>query len=284
MLEKLRRLQYGARIKLYSGDQMSVVEIRGRRTQFLRGGFGPPLLYLHTGIGETSWLPFHQALSRRFDLIAPAHPGFALSASDAELERVDDLVFHYLDLLDYLKLDRVHLVGASIGGWIASELALRYPSRVDHLVIVDACGLASDSSPPDPLFESLDATSLRRLLFNDPDSFAGELLFPDVDPPGKLGLVGRALSPVHWSHDLSFHRLERHLPRISSPTLIIWGANDAVYPVQTSERFRAAIANSAVQVIERCGHLPMFEQENRFVSAVTRFLNAGQDTFTKPPS
>jgi hypothetical protein len=74
MLEKLKRLQYGARIKLYSGDQMNVVEIGGRRTQYLRGGSGAPLLYLHTGIGETNWMPFHQALSRNFDVIAPAHP------------------------------------------------------------------------------------------------------------------------------------------------------------------------------------------------------------------
>jgi pimeloyl-ACP methyl ester carboxylesterase len=274
MLEKLRRLQYGARIKLYSGDQMNVVDVRGRRTQFLRGGSGTPLVYLHTGIGETSWLPFHQALSRHFDLIAPAHPGFALSANDDELERIDDLVFHYLDFLDHLRLDRVHLVGASIGGWIAAELALRYPGRVDHLVLVDSAGLAADSSTPDPLFESLDAQALRSLLFHDPESFAAELLFPDVEAPGKLGLVARAFAPATWSRDIGAPRLERHLSRISNPTLIIWGANDALYPAQTGERFREGIANSSVHLIEKCGHLPMFEHESRFVAAVTRFLNA----------
>lgn len=272
MLEKLRRLQYGARIKLYSGDQMNVLDVGGRRTQFLRGGSGTPLLYLHTGIGETSWLPFHQALSRRFDVIAPAHPGFALSANDDQLERIDDLVFHYLDLLDELHLDRVHIIGASIGGWIAAELALRYPQRIDHLVLVDAAGLASSPAHPGPLFDSLDAQALRSLLFHDPDSFASELLFPEVDEPGKIGLVARAFSPVGWSGDLNAQRFERHLTRIANPTLIIWGANDALYPAQTAERFREGIANSSVYLIEKCGHLPMFEQESRFVNAVTRFL------------
>ena len=159
MLEKLKRLQYGARVKLYSGDQMHVAEIGGRRTQFLRAGSGPPLIYLHTGIGETSWLPFHQALSRHFDLVAPAHPGFALSESDHDLERIDDLIFHYLDLLDHLSLDRVNLVGASLGGWIATEMALRYPTRVNRLVLSAPAGLAVDTSHGGPLFEFTEAVS-----------------------------------------------------------------------------------------------------------------------------
>ena len=162
---------------------------------------------------------------------------------------------------------------APVGGWIAAEIALRYPHRIDHLILVDAAGLASSPSHPDPLFESLNARALRSLLFHDSDSFASELLFPDVDEPGKIGLVARAFSPVLWSRDLNTQRLERHLSRIANPTLIIWGANDALYPAQTAERFRECIANSSIHLIEKCGHLPMFEQESRFVNAVTRFLN-----------
>jgi pimeloyl-ACP methyl ester carboxylesterase len=284
MLEKLKRIQYGARIKLYSGDQMNVAEVRGRRTQYLRGGAGTPLLYLHTGIGETSWLPFHQALSRQFDIIAPAHPGFALSANDAELERIDDLVFHYLDLLEHLHLDQVHIVGASVGGWIAAELALRYPERVNRLVLVAAAGLLPEASHTDPLFESLDAEDLRTVLFHDAESFAAGLLFPDIEEPGKMGVVARAVSPVTWSSDLCAPRLERHLQRISNPTLVIWGANDALYPAPCAQRFREGITNSSIYVIEKCGHLPMFEQETRFVTAVTRFLNASESAFAKPSS
>ena len=276
VLEKLKRLQYGARIKLYSGDHLNVADIAGRRTQFLRGGTGATLLYLHTGIGETNWMPFHQALARQFDLIAPAHPGFGLSESDDEFERIEDLVFHYLDLLNHLSLDRVHIVGASLGGWIAAELALRYPERVNRLALVDAAGIEEKASPRDPLFESLSPAQLRSTLFSETDSFAGDLLFPDTEDPGRIGLVSRAVGRTPWASDLSSERLTRHLHRIQSPTLVLWGANDSCYPVSCGQRFHESISNSTLSVIEKCGHLPMFEQESRFVTAVTRFLNADE--------
>ncbi len=280
MLEKLKRLQYGARIKLYSGDQMQVLEVAGRRTQLLRGGKGPPLLYLHTAIGETNWLPFHQGLSREFDVIAPAHPGFGLSAGGDELEEMEDIIFHYLDLLAHLGLGRVHLVGSSLGGWIAAEFALRYPERVDHLVLVDAAGLQLDQSPlVEAMPETMDAVALRELMLHDPSSFVGELLFPQVEDPGRIGHVGRATIENAWSRGRHNPKLRSRLHRILRPTLVLWGADDAFYPVSYARAFHKAIPGSAVHLIERCGHLPMFEQEAEFVAAVARFLKTGETGF-----
>ncbi|MEP7270116.1 MAG: alpha/beta fold hydrolase [Acidobacteriota bacterium] len=271
MLEKLKKLQYGARIRLYSADQLQVIDVAGRRTQLLRGGKGAPLVYLHSVIGETNWLPFHQALSREFDVIAPAHPGFALSAGGEGIEEIEDVVLHYVDLFRSLGLERFHLVGASLGGWIAAEFALRYPERLHSLVLADAAGLQLEETPAAEI-PTMSATGLRGLMLHDPASFVGELLFPETELPDQIRAVATGAFETTWSRALYGPRLSSRLHRITIPALVLWGANDAVYPVRYAEAFRDGIAGSKLHLIENCGHLPMFEQEARFVSAVTRFL------------
>ena len=119
MLEKMKLLQYGAQVKLHGSDKEFMINADGRQTQVLRGGKGEPLVYLHSAIGETLWLPFHQTLSDHFDLIAPA-PGFGQSAGYEEIDNIEDVVFHYLDL------------SLSLSSWIVSirrQLAWRMDCR-----------------------------------------------------------------------------------------------------------------------------------------------------------
>lgn len=274
MLEKLKRLQYGARIRLYSADQMQVISVAGRRTQLLRGGKGRPLVYLHSIVGETIWLPFHQGLSREFEVIAPASPGFAMSEDAEGSDDIEDVVFHYLDLFAELGLERFHLVGASLGGWIAAEFALRYPERIDHLVLANACGLWLDEPPaPATSLNDQDVATLRQSMLADPTSFLGELLFPEDNSIERIGGEVRTSSKGIWSRSLHSARLHARLHRITAPTLVLWGANDSLYPPRYAQAFHEVIAGSKVQLIEKCGHLPMFEQEPKFVAAVARFLH-----------
>src|SRR5713226_3836883 len=104
-------------------DTVEMIDVRGKRIQVLRGGAGEPLLYLHSGGGETYWMPFNEALAEHYSVIAPAHPGFDQSEGLDRIRDIEDLAFQYLDLLDTLKLDRVNIVGLSLGGWIGAELA-----------------------------------------------------------------------------------------------------------------------------------------------------------------
>src|SRR3546814_6298587 len=92
----------------------------------------------------SSDLPFHDALADGRDLIIPDHPGFGGTDDFSSLKTIDDLVYHYLDLLDALGLDRVDLIGASFGGWIAAELAVHSPERFPHLVLLGPAGLRSE--------------------------------------------------------------------------------------------------------------------------------------------
>ena len=105
------------------------LELPGGRAHLFRAGAGEPLLFLHAAGGAGTWLDFHRLLAGGgFDVIAPDHPGFGKSDDFPEVEAVDDLVYHYLDLLDALGLERAHVVGASFGGWIAAELAVAAPA------------------------------------------------------------------------------------------------------------------------------------------------------------
>ena len=107
----------------------------------MRGGKGPPLLYLHGANGASAWLPFMEQLAQRFDVIVPEHPGFGGSDMPDWLDNVGDLAYFYLDMIDELGLDDVHLVGSSLGGWIAAELAVRSSARLKTLVLSAPAGI-----------------------------------------------------------------------------------------------------------------------------------------------
>src|SRR5689334_24586685 len=99
----------------------------------MRGGSGPPLVFLHGASGHTGWLPVFERLAQRFDVLVPEHPGFGASDDPPWLDRPADLAYFYLDLMAALGLERVHLIGTSLGGWIAAELAIRNTARLASL-------------------------------------------------------------------------------------------------------------------------------------------------------
>src|SRR5205814_6804775 len=117
------------------------IAVNGCNIALMRGGTGAPMLILHGASGAGAWRPFMAALSEKFDVIVPEHPGFGASDAPDWLDTVHDLAYFYLDVLDQLDLTRVHLVGVSLGGWIAAELAIRSTQRLSSLTLVDAAGI-----------------------------------------------------------------------------------------------------------------------------------------------
>src|SRR5215468_9281139 len=120
---------------------ISTIAIRDCRIRVMRGGAGPPLLFLHGGGGVGIWLPCMARLAKKFDVIAPEHPGFGASDTPAWLDTIADLANFYLDLIDQLDLAEIDLVGHDLGGWIAAELAVRNPRRLASLTLVAAAGI-----------------------------------------------------------------------------------------------------------------------------------------------
>jgi pimeloyl-ACP methyl ester carboxylesterase len=272
-----KKLVYGIKTRWHeSGKRQELLAI-DHRVELVRGGEGKPLVFLHSLLGETRWLPFHQKLAESFDVVAPAHPGFGATEGLETIDGVEDVVFHYLDVLDGLGLDRVHIVGVSLGGWIAAELAVRHPERVSRLVLADAFGLELEAHPvPDVAAALADPPALRRLLFADP---TGPMA--DVTVPVKEDPEARAASALRTAEILQRYaggdrlvdaKLGRRLRRATCPTLVVWGERDPLLSLAYAEAYRDGLPSAELEVLPECGHLPHFEQERRFVDAVRAFL------------
>ena len=278
MLDKLKKLQYGLKVKWYEAtqDHTRVIDLDGRKIQIMEGGEGEPLLYLHSAYGENLWLPFHQKLAEHFRVIAPAHPGFAKSEGIEEIDSMEDMIFHYLDLLDYLGQDRINMAGVSLGGWIASEFATRYPDRVKRLVLAASAGLWMADHPMTDLFAFLRRPErLREINFHDPNSYMAEMLIPTEADEERMAAAYKAMTAtarLAWNPPGHNPKLAGRLRRIKSPTLIIWGDDDRLIPTPYAEEWAAHIKDSRVVKIKDCGHMLMFEGEDDFVAAITDFL------------
>src|SRR5262245_44707559 len=137
--------------------------VRDRDIQLWRRGAGHPLLFLHDA-WTYRWLPFHDHLAAHYEVLLPIHPGFAGSGGLEELDRMEDLVFHYLDLLEVLGLEQPILLRTSLGGWIAAEFAIRYAGMLRALILVDPLGLRVPGTPAADVLQ-LDPSRTRATLF-----------------------------------------------------------------------------------------------------------------------
>lgn len=238
----------------------------------IRGGRGAPLLVLAPELAPGRWFPYHEQLSGRFQIFAPDHPGFGASERPEWLDGIDDLAIFYLDLLDQLGLERVAVLGTSLGGWIAAELAVLQPQRVDHLVLVGAAGLRVEGVERYDLFLNPIETTLAHL-FHDPARIA-QLLPDDVGPDTVVQAYRDAttLARVAWNPYLYDPKLERRLRRIHCPTLIVWGEHDRFLPLPHGELYAAAIPGATLRVIPGCGHLVPFEDPQEFARIALEFL------------
>ncbi len=255
------------------------VEVLGRKIQELRGGRGRPLLYLHGAMAEGLWLPHLTALAERYELHAPAHPGFLGSEGIDEIRDIEDMVYHYVAYLDVMGWDSVDVLGLSLGGWIGAELAARCPERVSSLVLTDAVGIWVPETPIKDLFalDSRYPERLRDMFFHDANSpFAQLFGQPTQEMPDEVLTIFMnsfaAMAKIGWNPLLHDPRLETLLPRVTARTLCVWGANDQIVPLVYAEKFVKLIPGAELRVIPECGHLPPLEKTEEFVRVVCEFL------------
>jgi len=258
-------------------------DVRGIPVTVHRGGQGEPLLYLHSASAEaTVWGELFELLAARCDVIAPVHPGFPGSGGIDRIQTVVDLVLHYVDLLNLLRAPRAHVVGSSLGGWIAAELASLYPERAGSLVLVGAAGLWIDAAPIGEVFGIL-PDQLAERLFHDQQHPIAQMLHAaaempvDTPPPEEMLLAfhqsNEATARVAWNPYFHNPALERRLDRITAPTLVCWGAEDKLIPRAHGERYRDRIAGAELRLIPACGHLPAIEQPSALAEEILGFVD-----------
>jgi len=247
------------------------VEAGGVRVAYRRQGKGPPTLYLH-GAGLTRmWLPFHERLSGSLDVIAPEHPGYGETEMPEWLDGFDDLVIHYDELLGKLALERPHLVGYSLGGWIAAELAVFYPRRFASLTLITPVGLRIPGKPLADLF-AMDPETMFSLFFNDPANAMS--IAPDLESLDEIEhQYGEAatLARLAWSPRFD-PKLERRLARVACPALVVRAERDRIVPDEMAVRFAELIDGARTETIPGTGHALVVEQPEKTADAVTSFI------------
>lgn len=251
----------------------ATMSVRGRDIRLWRGGAGQPLLFLHDP-WTYRWLPIHDRFAERYDVILPIHPGFAGSTGFEELDRMEDLVFHYVDLLEVLGLEQPILMGASLGGWIATEIAIRYAGMLRALILVDALGLRVPGASATDVFQ-LDPGQLRAALFADATAPLAQELVPDTPPQASIEAMLQArqvFARFAWQFPDN-PRLAGYLYRVKCPTLVVWGERDGVVPVAHGQVYQTEIVDAALTVLPSCGHLPHVEQPEALANAVLKYLD-----------
>jgi pimeloyl-ACP methyl ester carboxylesterase len=249
------------------------LELAGGRVHLFRSGEGEPLIFLHAAGGAGTWHEFHRLLAGSFDVIAPDHPGFGGSDEFAEVEAIDDLVFHYLDVIDALGLQRPHVVGASFGGWIAAELAVAAPHRIASLVLLSPVGLRLPDHPVPDIF-LMPPGQLVATLFHNPPPAPAEPAAPDIDAVLAAYRDQTALARFCWSPYLCNPKLERRLHRITAPALVVSPSDDRLIPVAHGRRYAERIPGARFAEIADCGHAMYFERPAEFAEVTIGFAAA----------
>ena len=250
-----------------------MLEIQGCRVEVLRGGAGPALLFLHGAGGANIWAPYMDALAERFDLIVPSHPGFGNSDTPDWLDNISDLAYFYLDFMAALDLGGIHLVGHSLGGWLAAEIAVRSTARIRTLTLVSPAGLHVKGVPKGDLFLWNPETRARNTFFDQKLAearIAAEFTPEQADIQLKNHFTTARLA---WHPRFYNPDLHKWLHRVDVPTMILWGDSDKVFPPAYGAAYHALIPRSELRIIPQCGHLPHQEKIGDLVAGIRAIAN-----------
>ena len=250
------------------------ITIKDCRIRLMRGGAGAPLLFLHGGGGAGIWLPCMAKLAKKFDVIAPEHPGFGDSDTPPWLDTIEDLANFYLDFLDQLDLRGVHLIGSSLGGWVAAELAVRNATRLASLTLIGAAGIHLKDVEQVDTFLSNDEQRIRDL-FHDQELAEAVIAGSERPELEDAALKNRMMTAkLSWQPRNHDPHLRKWLHRIKVPTLLVWGDHDRLFPKEYALAYQRLIPGAKVVIIPNCGHLPHVEKGDEFAAELETFIGA----------
>ncbi|MFJ9727030.1 alpha/beta fold hydrolase [Streptomyces sp. NPDC101209] len=234
---------------------------------------GRPVLVLHGGGGPATVA----GLARHFSsagapTLAPVHPGWDGTPRPDWCTGIDDLALSYLHLLEDSDLTDVVVVGSSLGGWIAAEMAVRdNAGRIGGLVLIDAVGIDVESEPITDFF-ALDPRAAAEYSWHDPDRFyADPATLPAEELARRQGNMAtmRLLAGDPYMHD---PKLMRRLGRVRQPALLVWGESDRIVTPEYGAAYAKAFGNGRLEVVPEAGHLPHVEQPDATFALIDAWL------------
>ena len=252
-----------------------MVDVGGTKIQVIKGGSGEPLVLLHGAGGNSGWLNYVQALSDKFTVYMPNHPGYGKSDRPEWLETMADLASFYTWFLEEQGLEGTRAIGFSMGGWLASEIAANCRHAFSKLMLVDAAGIQPKRGEIADIF-IISPAQVTELLFHDPKQAPEyESIYGGEPTPEQADIAERNREMavrLCWKPYMYDPRLPGLLSRVSIPTRIVWGANDRLIPLECGQMFNQAIPDSDLVVISDCGHVPQVEKTEEFVKTALDFL------------
>jgi pimeloyl-ACP methyl ester carboxylesterase len=246
------------------------------RVRVWTAGDGPPLLYLHGFEQHPGDAPFLRRLAQSRRVYAPELPGYGESTGFECIDGILAITLYHRRLVESWGVERLDVIGHSLGGMLAAEFAAICPHRTRRLILVDAYGLWLDRVPlPDPF--ALGDKDLQTAKWGAPDPARSEpsIFVPDPDNPGSATLerMKNLATATKFMWPIADRGLQGRLSYIQTPTLILHGADDGLIPPIYAGEFGRLIPNARVLHIDGAGHLPMVEREDVFIEAVDGFLS-----------
>ena len=256
--------------------QPRIMEISGFELEIHEAGEGSPLLYLHAGGGFRPSHPAMLLLAKNYRVIAPSHPGFGRSDLPDWITSVDDYAHVYLELIDRLDLSGTLLIGASIGGWTAAEIATKNSSRLSRIVLIGPSGIkvGSRDQLDIPDIFAMPPAELEKRIFQNPEMFHSN--FSDMSD-NDLAIIARnkqTLALIAWEPYLHNPKLKHRLHMINVPTLVVRGEHDGLITPEYATAFCQRIPDSSYLEISEAGHAADIEQPLAFVAALSNWMES----------
>jgi pimeloyl-ACP methyl ester carboxylesterase len=255
---------------------LKTVKISDVDLELHESGQGSPVLFLHGAGGFAPHQPFVAPFAARHRLIAPSHPGFGKSSLPEWLDSIDDIAHIYLELLGMLDLKQLDIVGCSIGGWIAAEIATKVPERVRRLVMVGPVGVKTGSADKldIPDIFAMPQSDVDKLLYHDPAKSVPDTKTMSDDQLTAMFRNRETLALLVWEPWMHNTKLKHRLHRVKCPALFMRGASDGLVSDTYLKAYAALLPNARTMTIPAAGHAPHLEQPEAFASAVLDFLAA----------
>jgi pimeloyl-ACP methyl ester carboxylesterase len=249
-------------------------EVAQTRLYILKGGTGRPLLVLHGVEGHEGWLAFHEALAEQYTVYAPAHPGYGQTERPAWMETIAHQAVFYHWFLQEAGLQAVDLVGVGVGGWIAAQMAVMCAAHLRHLVLVDAAGVRPQRGEAADIFIIPWREVIERSLYDAQNCAEAQRIYT-ATPLQEFGGVreaGRSMSMRLCYRPYMYDpALPATLGKIRVPTLVVWGAQDQIIPIECAHLYQQAIPGATLRVIDHCGHWPHFEHPQTLAEIIREF-------------
>jgi pimeloyl-ACP methyl ester carboxylesterase len=258
-----------------------LVQTHVGKVQVRRGGSAAPVVYLHSATGEGEGLMLLDQLAETFDVVAPMFPGYGESEGIEQIDDMEDAVFHLLDLFDQLGLTSPAVVGMSLGGWMAAEVATRYPERVSSLVLVNPAGLYIQGAEIKDIFGRTPA-EMALDLFADQSQPMAQMMHAMADvqfenvPFEMIKPFYQTMSAtarLAWDPYLHDPKLRKRLHRVTAPTLVVHGTQDTLIPRAHAEAYAAEIPGARLVDVADVAHLLAIEKPAELAGLIRQHVS-----------